>query len=225
MTVTSKIQHFSKNTRGRDFAVGDIHGCFSKLQAALDGLDFNEAQDRLFSVGDLVDRGPESECVLDWLEKPWFYAVRGNHEQMAIDFFEGQFSEPFMTDAYLRLGGAWFANLPHESARIYAETFRLLPIALEVEADCGLIGIVHADCPNSDWAFLAAALQNQDASSIEYCLSNRTRLQRGYTQSIKGLTKLYVGHTPVEQPVRLGNVMHIDTGAVFDRPFCIEQFQ
>jgi len=76
----SRFKHFERNTQGRDFAVGDIHGHFTRLQAALEAVDFAPEVDRLFSVGDVVDRGPESERVLDWLAQPWFFAVQGNHE-------------------------------------------------------------------------------------------------------------------------------------------------
>lgn len=61
MVVSTRIlQRFAVNQSGRDFAVGDIHGCFSKLEAALRRVGFIPEKDRLFSVGDLVDRGPES---------------------------------------------------------------------------------------------------------------------------------------------------------------------
>ena len=59
-----------RNVSGRDFAVGDVHGHFSRLRQSLDRLGFDPALDRLFSVGDLVDRGPENEQVLDWLRQP-----------------------------------------------------------------------------------------------------------------------------------------------------------
>jgi serine/threonine protein phosphatase 1 len=57
------LQHFGRNTAGRDLIVGDIHGCFARLQVALDELGFDPERDRLFSVGDLVDRGPDSEVA------------------------------------------------------------------------------------------------------------------------------------------------------------------
>jgi serine/threonine protein phosphatase 1 len=65
-----RLQRFARNTQGRDFAVGDIHGCFSKLDAALCQVRFSPVHDRLFAVGDLVDRGPESAQVLEWLDQP-----------------------------------------------------------------------------------------------------------------------------------------------------------
>jgi serine/threonine protein phosphatase 1 len=63
----SRFRRIAANTRGRDLA-GDIHGHFQRLQQCLDGVGFNPAVDRLFSIGDLVDRGPHSAQALDWLE-------------------------------------------------------------------------------------------------------------------------------------------------------------
>lgn len=77
------FKRFEKNKEGRDFVIGDIHGCFDAVRAILGDVKFDESKDRLFSVGDLVDRGPDSIEAIDWIAKPWFHAVRGNHEQMA----------------------------------------------------------------------------------------------------------------------------------------------
>ena len=70
------IKHFEMNTKGKDFVVGDIHGCFSKLQEQLWTIGFNEEVDRLFCVGDLIDRGPESYKFEEWLDYPWFNSVQ-----------------------------------------------------------------------------------------------------------------------------------------------------
>lgn len=78
------------NLAGRDFVVGDIHGCLSLLQVALREVGFDPAKDRLFSVGDLVDRGPDNVGTLRFfLENPWAMAVRGNHEDNMIRYFDG----------------------------------------------------------------------------------------------------------------------------------------
>lgn len=77
-----RVQRFQLNANGRDFAVGDIHGHFDRLEVALAAVRFSPEKDRLFSVGDLVDRGPESADVLKWLERPWFHPICGNHELM-----------------------------------------------------------------------------------------------------------------------------------------------
>ena len=80
----SKLLTLEINTQGKDYIVGDIHGCFDLLQAGLDAINFNPAVDRLICVGDLVDRGAQNLKALDYLKKPWFFSVIGNHEILHI---------------------------------------------------------------------------------------------------------------------------------------------
>jgi serine/threonine protein phosphatase 1 len=214
------IEHFPLNEAGRDFVVGDIHGCFTKLQAHLDRIGFDPEKDRLFSVGDLVDRGLESEQSMDWLAKPWFHPVRGNHEQMAIDAANGYF-EP---SNYISNGGAWFLGMTMPERRLFADVFSTLPIAIEVETKDGLVGIVHADCPVADWSDMHVALDGCNAGSFaQMCVWNRDRAKRGDTSEITGVKSVIVGHTPMKADTWLGNVHYIDTGAVFGHDFTIVQ--
>jgi len=127
MTSAGRVKHFDLNTLGRDFAVGDIHGCYSELQSALNAVNFNEQTDRLFSVGDLVDRGYESELCLEWLAKPWFHAIRGNHEEMFLHFYQKNMSAEHMVD----VGGEWAVSLSDDELNIYADAFERLPVALD----------------------------------------------------------------------------------------------
>lgn len=66
-----RIRRFQLNADARDFAVGDIHGHFVRLEVALAAVKFSPEKDRLFSVGDLVDRGPESVDVLIGMQRMW----------------------------------------------------------------------------------------------------------------------------------------------------------
>ncbi|ACK78677.1 metallophosphoesterase [Acidithiobacillus ferrooxidans] len=84
LTSQPTVIHHAVNAQGRDFIVGDLHGCRSMLDALLGHAGFDTARDRLFSVGDLVDRGPDSMACLDLLLEPWFYPVLGNHDAMLM---------------------------------------------------------------------------------------------------------------------------------------------
>ncbi|MBI5257888.1 MAG: metallophosphoesterase [Burkholderiales bacterium] len=68
--------------RGRDRVVGDLHGHRGLFEQALDHLRFDPGRDRVLSVGDLIDRGPDSLDTLSLVEQPWFRAVLGNPELM-----------------------------------------------------------------------------------------------------------------------------------------------
>lgn len=212
--MSAPIVRYARNTRGRDFVVGDIHGCFDQLQAGLDGLEFDPAADRLFSVGDLVDRGAQSHLALEWLEKEWFFPVKGNHEQMAIDAAVGMYDPR----NYAANGGAWFMALNGNDQKRIATAFSALPIAIEVETANGVIGIVHAECPVSNWADMKEALTGINREPFEnLCLWSRERISRNDNRAVAGIHAVIVGHTPVRASVSLGNVIYIDTGAVFTR--------
>lgn len=203
------IKHFSRNAHGRDLIVGDIHGTFTKLQAVLDAVGFDPARDRLFSVGDLVDRGPESEMVLEWLAKPWFHAVCGNHDLMTIAAAERNIDRRM----YVANGGGWFLGLSVERQEQIATGLRKLPVAIELETRAGLIGIVHADCPTASWAQLGDALAGDNgAAFMDACTWSRDRIERGFGRPVAGVAAVVVGHTPVERWTSLENVIYIDTG-------------
>ena len=64
------------------FAIGDIHGCFRTLQHLVKAMRFDPGRDRLWLVGDLVNRGPRSLEVLRWVRQLGDRAVcvLGNHD-------------------------------------------------------------------------------------------------------------------------------------------------
>lgn len=206
----SLVKKFSTNEHGRDFAVGDIHGHFTALQESLDRLGFNPDVDRLFSVGDLIDRGPECEKVIEWLDKPWFHPVRGNHDDYVCRYDTCDIGN------WIQNGGIWFASLTEFEQGEFAVRFRDLPIAIEVKTDGGLIGLTHADCPFPSWETLVdmlsgAAGGGQLRNIKNACMWSRRRIELSDMSGVEGLRALIVGHTPLKRPVALDNVIHIDT--------------
>ncbi len=76
----------------RVLAIGDIHGCSGALDTLLEAVAL-EPDDTIVTLGDCVDRGPDSPGVLDRLialgEKFHVVALRGNHDQMMLDAQSG----------------------------------------------------------------------------------------------------------------------------------------
>jgi len=207
---------FKKNTKGRDLIVGDIHGCFRKLQTVLDERGFNPDVDRLFSVGDLVDRGPDSDLSLEWLSKPWFHAVQGNHEDMAI-----RWGKPgCMMDAgnYMANGGGWNIANTFDKRAEFSFAFEALPVGIEIETDSGIVAIVHASVPGDWWGKFKLDMAQakggprwMEKDLRELALWDRTRIENGICTPVHDVRAVVCGHTPLKAMTVLGNVYHIDT--------------
>lgn len=207
------IQIIEENKVGRDFIVGDIHGCFTKLECELYNIGFNKEKDRLFSVGDLIDRGPESEKAIEYLSYPWFFAVRGNHEQMAIDGYHSHRGDP--AALHLINGGGWFYNLHENDQRNTVVVFGDLPIAMTVKTKRGSFGITHAEPCSNDWLEALELISSVDKYSIKKSIWGRDKLKSKDKTNIKNVDHVYCGHTPIDNVITLGNTTFLDTGAVY----------
>ena len=209
---SSLFKSFPLNRLGRDFAVGDIHGMYSLLEKKLAAVNFNPQKDRLFSVGDLVNRGPESSRVMFFLAQPWFYAIKGNHEDIVIR----SETDPDYMDLMLRIGGVWLMDKPQKEQARIRQAFAALPFAIEVQTPAGKIGLVHAECPLDSWDDVIFLLKQgkQDALHLEekLCWSRRRFKDRDETP-IQGVHALVVGHNVVEGVQLMGNTYYIETGA------------
>jgi serine/threonine protein phosphatase 1 len=72
----------------RHLAIGDIHGCISALTTLVDFVALRD-DDIIVTLGDYIDRGPDSRAVLDFLialgKSHHHVPLRGNHEIMMLD--------------------------------------------------------------------------------------------------------------------------------------------
>ncbi len=73
----------------RTLIVGDVHGCREELEDLLREAGWDE-DDRLISVGDLVAKGPDSLGVVELMRELGAEAVRGNHDQHCLVWWEAK---------------------------------------------------------------------------------------------------------------------------------------
>jgi serine/threonine protein phosphatase 1 len=211
-----------ENKIGHDFVVGDIHGAYEMLERALAAAKFDPAKDRLISVGDLIDRGPQSSRALEFLNKPWFHAVRGNHEDMFLDivYEDGTFDQGKAFEN-IRNGMRWIFDETQESLKALRAAFAKMPIVIETKSAAGTVGFLHAEVPvGMNWP----ALKNELETSSQYNLNflfiqllwSRKRITAQDKTGVDGIDRVFAGHSVQENgPTQLGNCFYVDTGGVF----------
>jgi serine/threonine protein phosphatase 1 len=203
---------------GRLFVCGDIHGCLEQLLAALDAVAFDRERDTLWALGDLVDRGPDSPGVLALLDEPWFFSIKGNHEVMAEAAFDGSHEDSAF---HVRFGGAWFAQLDEPARAAAIAKIRDLPVMATLVSPSGRkVGLVHADVPFGDWGQFEQWKGTQRvADTAMWSRGSIDQIRGGQASQVpwvQGIDQVFLGHTPVERPLRHANMRFIDTGACFE---------
>lgn len=211
------IKRFAKNVLGRDFVVGDIHGMFGMLSKELSRIDFDVGRDRIFCVGDLIDRGDDSAGVIEWLRYPWFHSVRGNHEDLLVKSVLGDASSRAI---WRNNGGDWWDAVDMESRGDIYSLIADLPWVIEVESESGAIGIVHADVPAGySWTEFVNLVELFDEKVISHATWARTRATAAgagvETPVVSGVSRIFCGHHIQDDfcVARSGNIYFIDTGA------------
>jgi len=222
------LRRFARNpaSGGRDFIVADIHGQYAELMAQLAAVAFDVRRDRLFSAGDLIDRGPSSIECLELLREPWFHAVLANHETMMLTALRNRPSAYHNPSAWLANGGQWVLALPDEDKARLAALLPLVeqnPLVMTVDHPDGRFNMAHAQLtrPDTGAPFQDADLRNEalleDAevlltwgrtlySETMRC-SMRADVGLGAGEALavtgapfeRGLSLTYVGHTPVRR--------------------------
>jgi serine/threonine protein phosphatase 1 len=200
------------NDKGRDFVVSDLHGYYDEFQRQLELVRFDPAVDRVLSVGDLVDRGPDSRKCAGLLYEPWFRAVRGNHEQMLIDSLVYRYPQYVYTS--IRNGGVWAFNASEDpDVKKLLKRFDKLPYAIVVGEGESKYNIVHAEFLGSQAELERGHYTERQKQQMLWgrsLLTMHGSLPPGF--EMPQLAPTYVGHSIVPSVLRLGPFRFIDTG-------------
>jgi len=214
----SKFKKYGVNTKGKDYICGDIHGHFHLLHQELENHNFDPTSDRVFCLGDLIDRGDDSSEVVSYLQQPWFHSVLGNHEQMLIDAIDISTYEHIAN--WLSQGGSWAKEMSRNDLLYYYEPLTKLPLTIEIELSSGKnVGLVHANLPkNADWLSIRFLCENfsihnpyrLDSNAKEMLWSRKMHKSIGY---VKNINHVFHGHTIVDKVKTINNRSYIDLGS------------
>lgn len=210
----TQLLRLPANTAGRDYVVGDLHGCYDDLQELLALASFDATRDRLIAVGDLIDRGPKNAECIRLLEQPWFYSVMGNHEALMIQSMaeRGEWTgyNPIY-QCWMSNGGTWIhGHVPAEQDELLAMVLDL-PLAIVVGDQPGQqFGVLHAEYHQTGAELLVGQFDDEDEQAM---LWGRDILSGRYRQPPDIAFPVYVGHSIVSGVTERGPFRYIDTGS------------
>ncbi len=220
------------NASGRDLVVGDLHGHRFLLEKALDRFEFDPSCDRVFSVGDLIDRGPDSLDTLSLIEQPWFHAVLGNHELMLLNFLRCYGSRLHSRKAYASGAGEWIGEAIARHRRAVdglVERIARLPLVIRVgggvpfnvtHGDLPPMG-AHRDGPTAGEMICVHKADHITSSREKMSAALRTDLMelrfaqhtvRISPTPMAGIPITYAGHSPVRDVTVHNSFVYIDQG-------------
>lgn len=243
MAASCFHRRFAANDIGRDFVVGDLHGQQAMLDCLLHHVEFREDTDRLFSLGDLIDRGPDNDALIRrFATRPNHFAIRGNHEAL----LQAARRDSLFEKIWERNGGRWGRELAPGRLDEISAFIDTLPYSIElVLPDARCIGLIHAEVqPGASWqdvrdldahfedtiddsgsTLAASALWGRqrhramewvgsDPGALVLDAEERAALAL-QLQPVVGVDLVLAGHTIVthRKPLCVGNTVFVDTGA------------
>lgn len=224
--MTTFVKKLPANTIGRDFTIGDLHGCYDLLMEKMQLVGFDKSKDRLFSVGDLTDRGPDSMKCLGLLNEPWLFAVQGNHDRMMMCYCGFQYSAYHSPRDFINNGGEWIQDptitdgMREAWCRIMEEK---MPIVFDVGTGPNGFKITHA--------YLYSAKVNPDLAVWDRSLLDEIHYSESFTEEMvknykencgqffqlskrdKRKKVVFVGHNTLLR----GNIIMIDNHVMIDQ--------
>lgn len=194
--------------------IGDVHGCYKTLLAMVEQFPDDE---KIIMVGDLIDRGPSSEEVVQWAidNKDRVRSVQGNHENMLLRSLGGEWG---YLNMFLRNGGtstfqSYRTEEQNKNPNDYSfdifpqehiDYFKSMPLFIEED---GLFVSHSSYCCQIPWE--EARSGEGDNYSLQWNRTPASPLPNG---------KFHVfGHTIGSEPTVTPHFASIDTGVFWLR--------
>jgi serine/threonine protein phosphatase 1 len=204
------------------YVIGDSHGCFLTVKALIDKLPKNS---RIIFTGDMIDRGPRSRELLDYIIENRYESCLGNHEEFMI---ESSFKDGIVLPTYgwTQNGGCQtlesYGEENIETFKRHIEWLKTLPLYIYVEVDGHKPLVVSHSVIQHVWKG-----KDVDYSSVkDTILWDHISRNEGFTfnRSVnvkdfydhKGIFNIF-GHTPLNGGLITESVAAIDSGCCYKR--------
>lgn len=216
-------QSYNLEDASRVYVIGDIHGRLDLLDQLIRKIDLDLKQAPAVeaitvTLGDYIDRGPNSRGVLERLvHDPFptpYVPLKGNHEEL----FENFFDDPSVGSKWRHLGGL-------ETLHSYGVPVSLLMLGKGFREAADLL---RERVPKTHLEFLSSLKTSASSKSFFLCHAGvrpGIPLERQNTGDLLWIRGEFLnsrlnfgkrvvhGHTPTERPEVLANRINIDTGA------------
>jgi len=124
----------------RRIIIGDVHGQYDPLLQLIEAIAPQE-KEPVYFLGDLIDRGPNSAQVVEFVRQHRYRCLLGNHEQMLLEVLGSQRMIGEMLAGWLYNGGNnTLFSYNHKIPQDHIDWLKTLPLYL----DLGDIWLVHA---------------------------------------------------------------------------------
>ncbi|KAJ2555749.1 hypothetical protein EV175_002190 [Coemansia sp. RSA 1933] len=178
------------NEPKRMIFIGDIHGCIDQFNSLLEEVQYQQGQDQIVLVGDLVAKGPDSIAVVQKAISIGAWCVRGNHDDRVIrwrEFLDGP-GQGLSTDEIASLEDA--GDLPYDDFKVTKEHYT---IALNLTTDefnflQSFPAIMAPPAPYTEWIVVHAGLEANKPilnQTDDTCWTMRNVAPTGPTSSTK----------------------------------------
>jgi serine/threonine protein phosphatase 1 len=200
------MKSFLDPSKKRTLIIGDVHGCFQELTHLLISIKYQYKTDQLIFVGDLINKGPASREVLEFVFNHKAQVVIGNHEMGLIRYIDQDIKDGHsLSTVKLSLG---------KDLHFWINWMRSLPSFIEYDD----FTIVHAGkIPNKQFSeddrTILCTMRTCDKSSKDFQNPVNPPWYVLYHES-----KLIVyGHNAALGLVERENSIGLDTGCVYGR--------
>jgi len=207
------------------YAMSDIHGCYDKYQTMLGAIKFT-ADDTLYVLGDVPDRGPDGFKILwDMAQRSNVVNLMGNHEAMAVKALSSiiaaiqRSKEHILTEDEADATKLWFGNggkpsladflqLSQEQQQTVLDYLMTMPLYREVEVGNRKFVLVHGGLENFS---LSRSLADYEPDEILWCYPDLDAVYFPDKTIVFGHTPTRLLHWRIGEPEQPDRIFHRGT--------------